>query len=211
MSKPRLSPLAFPMISMPDDDQLAVQEFQDSIERELALSEPSHDHQAKSPPAVAAYEEPDYADYEPDASYADGEAGEGIAPAGHAEAVAPRYEERPAVAAPSLSLEDELETLLAGSAQPVVQRSANASWGYGSQTQVAGRTEPAPSISRTTSLSAAIRCAGTEVTPGCRGARNQQLMKLTEEQVQDSAHEDFDTEELMAAFDDFDVSADSDE
>ncbi len=59
-----------------DDDHLAVQEFQDSIEREMALSEPSSDHQAIAA-AVAAYEEPDYADYEPDTSYADGEAGEG--------------------------------------------------------------------------------------------------------------------------------------
>ena len=191
-----------------DDDHLAVQEFQDSIEREMALSEPSSDHQAIAA-AVAAYEEPDYADYEPDASYADGEAGEGTAPVANAEPVAPQYEERPGVAAPSLSLEDELETLLSGSAQPVVQRSANASWGYGSQTQVAGRTEPAPLISRTTSYQPPA--APEPEIPQAAEVHEPITYDATEDQVQDSEHEDFDTEELMAAFDDFEVSADSDE
>ncbi|RCW86491.1 SPOR domain-containing protein [Phyllobacterium bourgognense] len=188
------------------DDQLAAQDFQESIERELA-AEPSYEFHEAPVESVAAYEEPDYADYEPDPVYVDSEAGEGAgAPI---EQAVPHYEERPAVAAPSLSLEDELETLLAGSAQPVVQRSANASWGYGSQTQVPGRTEIAPSISRSTSYQQPSHAPESvtqvpEPEPVAYAAAE-------EEQVQDAAIEDFDTDELMAAFDDFDVTSDQDE
>ncbi|ATU91498.1 SPOR domain-containing protein [Phyllobacterium zundukense] len=192
-----------------EDDHFAVEDFEASIERGLTGIEPSDVHQATAAPA-AAYEEPDYADYEPDTSYADGEAGEGIAPvAAAAEPVASHYEARPAVAAPSLSLEDELETLLAGSAQPVVQRSVNASWGYGSQTQVAGRTEPAPSISRTTSYQppAAPEPEAYQAAPVPEPA----VYEATDDQIQESEHDDFDAEELMAAFDDFEVTADHEE
>lgn len=194
-----------------DDDRFAVQEFQDSIERELGMSEPS-----VIAAAVAAYEEPDYADYEPDTSYADGETGEGVTPQTSVEAVASPYEEGAAVAAPPVSLEDELETLLAGSAQPVVHRSANASWGYGSQAQVAGRTEPAPVISRMTSYQtpAAPEPDLEQVQPAAEAEISQAapvqepvIYDATEEQAQHSEHEDFDAEELMAAFDDFDVHA----
>ena len=185
-----------------DDDQLAAQDFQESIERELAAEQP-HEPQAAATEAMAAYEEPDYADYEPDPVYADSEAGEGAdVPV---EAAAPHYEERPVVAAPAVSLEDELENLLAGSAQPVSQRSANASWGYGSQTQVPGRTEIAPSISRTTAYQQPsptpeqVSYQAPEPEPAAHEAANE---------VQDSADEDFDTDELIAAFDDFDVTAD---
>ena len=142
------------------DDQLAAQDFQESIERELA-AEPPHAHEAATE-SIAAYEEPDYADYEPDPVYVDSEAGEGVGVA------ISHYEERPVLASPSLSLEDELETLLAGSAQPAVQRSANASWGYGSQTQVPGRTEIAPSISRTTSYQQPSHVIGNSRPRGSR-------------------------------------------
>ncbi|CAN7436467.1 SPOR domain-containing protein [Phyllobacterium sp. LjRoot231] len=191
-----------------DDDQLAAQDFQDSIERELA-AEPPHAHREAATQSVAAYEEPDYADYEPDPVYADSEAGEGAdAPV---EAAAPHYGERPVIAAPSVSLEDELETLLAGSAQPVSQRSVNASWGYGSQTQVPGRTEIAPSISRTTAYQQPsnapepVNYQAPEPEPAVYEA------EAANEQVQDSAEDDFDTDELIAAFDDFEVTTDEEE
>jgi hypothetical protein len=186
-----------------DDDQLAAQDFQESIERELAAA-PSYESHEATTEYTAAYEEPDYADYEPDPVYVDSEAGEG------AGAPAAVYEERPVVAAPSLSLEDELETLLAGSAQPAVQRSANASWGYGSQTQVPGRTEIAPSISRMTSYQQPSH-APESVVQEVPEPEPVAYEAAEEEQVQDSAIEDFDTDELMAAFDDFDVTADQDE
>ncbi|MBZ9601949.1 SPOR domain-containing protein [Phyllobacterium chamaecytisi] len=184
------------------DDHLAAQDFQESIERELA-AEPPHAHEAAAE-SVAAYEEPDYADYEPDPVYVDSEAGEGVGVA------ISHYEERPVLATPSLSLEDELETLLAGSAQPAVQRSANASWGYGSQTQVPGRTEIAPSISRTTSYQQPSHASET-VTHQVPEPEPVAYEAAEEEQVQDSEIEDFDTDELMAALDDFDVTADQDE
>ncbi|MBB3147578.1 hypothetical protein FHS21_004002 [Phyllobacterium trifolii] len=184
------------------DDHLAAQDFQESIERELA-AEPPHAHEAATE-SIAAYEEPDYADYEPDPVYVDSEAGEGVGVA------ISHYEERPVLAAPSLSLEDELETLLAGSAQPTVQRSANASWGYGSQTQVPGRTEIAPSISRTTSYQQPSHVSET-VVHEIPEPEPVAYEAAEEEQVQDSEIEDFDTDELMAALDDFDVTADQDE
>jgi SPOR domain len=185
-----------------EDDQFAAQDFQESIERELAASEPSYDHQEAPAEPAATYEEPDYADYEPGVSYTDNEAGEGVA-------AAAQYEERPAVAAPSPSLEDELQTLLAGSAQPVVQRSANASWGYGSQTQVVGRTEPAPTISRTTSYQQPAPQPSHAPEPAAYHAPVQEAAayEATEEQAQD----DFDTDELIAAFDDFEVPSEIEE
>ncbi len=189
-----------------EEDQLAVQDFQESIERELAAGEPAHDRHSAAAEPIAAYEEPDYADYEPDAAYADGEAGEGIdAPA---MAAAP-YGERPVVAGPSLSLEDELETLLASSAQPVIQRSANASWGYGSQTHVPGRTEPAPTISRTMSYQQPVAQPTPE--PVSYHVPEPSRYEATDEQAQDTVEDDFDADELMAAFDDFEVSPDADE
>ncbi|PSH66248.1 MULTISPECIES: SPOR domain-containing protein [Phyllobacterium] len=184
--------------SQPADDHFAVQDFQESIERELSASEPSNAPEEVATQPAFAYEEPDYADYEPDASYTDREVGEGIdAP------IAAQHEAHPVAAAPSLSLEDELETLLAGSAQPVVQRSANATWGYGSQTQVAGRTEPAPSISRTTSYQEPASQPSFTQEPA--------VYEATDEQIQDASDEDFDTDELMAAFDDFDVPSEIEE
>jgi hypothetical protein len=187
-----------------EDDHLAVQDFQESIERELSASEPSYAHEEVAAEPVSAYEEPDYADYEPDASYTDREAGEGIdAP------IAAHHDDRPVVAAPSFSLEDELETLLAGSAQPVAQRSANASWGYGSQAQVAGRTEPAPSISRMTPYQQPAPQPSYTQEPAA--SQEPAVYEATDEQIQDSSGDDFDTDELMAAFDDFDVPSEIEE
>jgi SPOR domain len=185
-----------------DDDQSVVQDFQESIERELMASEPSYDRQDAPAEPVAAYEEPDYADYEPDVSYADNVAGEGAA-------AAAQREERPAAAAPSLSLEDELETLLAGSAQPVVQRSANASWGYGSQTHAIGRTDPEPSISRATSYHQPASQPSYVPEPDSYQAPMQEpaAFEATDEQAQD----DFDADELTVAFDDFEVPSEVEE
>ncbi|WP_172982662.1 SPOR domain-containing protein [Phyllobacterium sp. SYP-B3895] len=186
-----------------DDDRHAVDDFQEAIERELA-SDPNYGrHEAASGP-LTAYAEPDYADYEPDLSYADNEAGEG----------------RSVVDAPSMSLEDELENLLAGSPQPVVQRSATASWGYGSQAQMTGRAEhPAPSIARAMSYQqpAAHQPAPEPAVyrapePVAYNAPEptQQSYEATDEQPQ-TADDEFDSEALMAAFDDFDVSAEAEE
>jgi hypothetical protein len=185
------------------DDDFAARDFQESIERELPANGLHVDTERVSSVPLAAYEEPDYADYEPDPIYSDSEVGEG-APV---ESVAAPYEERAVVAAPSLSLEDELENLLAGAAQPAVQRSAHASWGYGSQTQVPGRTEIAPTISRTTPYQQVAPQAVVDQVPEPEPV----AYDIAGEQVLDSADEDFDTDELMTAFDDFDVAADQDE
>ncbi len=130
-------------------------EFQESIERELSASQPEQPYNIPAQP-VAAYEEPDYADYEPEAAYADSETGEGVN--AYVEPSAPV-----APVAPAISLEDELETLLAGAARPALQRSANASWGYGSRSNIVGRTEPAPVISRVTAYQQPV--AAPEPTP----------------------------------------------
>lgn len=196
-----------------EDDHFAVQDFQESIERDLSASEAAPIQQDMAPVApVAAYEEPDYADYEPDTSYTDSEAGEGSAPAAvAAEPAIAQFNMQRAATAPSFSLEDELETLLAGSAQPVVQRSANASWGYGSQAQVPGRTEPAPLISRTNFQQPAAQPAPAPEQVSYQPPHQEPAtFEATDEQAQDSSN-DFDTDELMAAFDDFDVSADGQE
>lgn len=209
-----------PVHSHAEPDQFAHFDIQDAVEREL-MSNADYAHAAVEP--VAIYEEPDYADYEPDAVYADGETGEGRD--GH-EPVSfvpePAQPERAVVAAPSLSLEDELETLLAGAAKPVVQRSANASWGYGSQAPVIGRTEAAPIISRATSYAPSVTQPVAEAKPAYapEPAAYQAAPVLAsaayapvpvhEEAAaaQGDPLEDFDTEELMAAFDDFEVPLD---
>ncbi|EJN05916.1 SPOR domain-containing protein, partial [Phyllobacterium sp. YR531] len=139
-----------------------------------------------------------------------------------------------AQAAPAISLEDELETLLAGSARPVVQRSANASWGYGSRSNVVGRTEPAPVISRATAYQHPV--AEPEPAPVAYEApatvayqqpvaqepapvayavpevSYEPQTSYVEEQELDIEIEDaFDDEELMAALDDFEVPMDVEE
>ncbi|MEK1889651.1 MAG: SPOR domain-containing protein [Phyllobacterium sp.] len=183
-----------------EDDRHAVEDFQDAIERELA-SDPNYGHHEAAPIPSSSYAEPDYADYEPGLSYADNEAGEG----------------RSVVDAPSISLEDELENLLAGSPQPVVQRSVNASWGYGSQAQMAGRADhPAPSIARAMSYQQPVAQPAPEHTdydapePVDYGAPEptSQSYEATDEQLH-TAEDEFDSDALMAAFDDFDVSAET--
>ncbi|MGN8021883.1 SPOR domain-containing protein [Phyllobacterium sp. 22229] len=216
-----------PAHSHAETDQFAHFDLQDAVERELMSNEDhAHSHAAAEPvrqvvsEPVAIYEEPDYADYEPEAVYADGEAGEGQEPVHFSpEPVQP---ERTVVAAPSLSLEDELETLLAGSAKPVVQRSANASWGYGSQAPVIGRTEAAPIISRATSYAPSVAQPVAEAKPAyapepaayqaapvpASPAYEPAPVHESTAAVQGDPLEDFDTEELMAAFDDFEVPLD---
>ncbi|UGX87179.1 SPOR domain-containing protein [Phyllobacterium meliloti] len=216
-------------------DPFANFDLQDAVERELMSDEePSHSHHVAEPvrqvisEPVAIYEEPDYADYEPEAAYVDSEAGEGAdahepvsftpepTPAPSVEPAALYAEERPVVAAPSLSLEDELETLLAGSAKPVTQRSGNASWGYGSQAPVVGRTEAAPIISRATSYTAPVAQPAPVAAPAYVPEPAAYQAPIADEpvQVQESAPvqddplDDFDTEELMAAFDNFEVPVD---
>ncbi|MBA8880793.1 SPOR domain-containing protein [Phyllobacterium myrsinacearum] len=221
-------------------DPFADFDLQDAVERELMSNEePSHSHpvaepvrQVVSEPA-AIYEEADYADYEAETAYVDSEAGEGVdtsEPVSFTpEPPAPRTEpaalyteehvqpERAIVAAPSLSLEDELETLLAGSAKPVIQRSGNASWGYGSQAPVAGRTEAAPVISRATAyVPPAAQPAPVAAPPAYvpepvayqAPAAYEPVQVQETAPVQDDPLDDFDTEELMAAFDDFEVPMD---
>ncbi|QND53179.1 hypothetical protein HB779_15695 [Phyllobacterium sp. 628] len=231
-----------------EQDPFANFDLQDAVERELMSNEePSHSHPAAEPARevisepIAIYEEPDYADYEPETAYVDGEAGEGFmasepVAAAPEPVAAPRVEpaalyseenvqpERAIVAAPSLSLEDELETLLAGSAAPVVQRSANASWGYGSQAPVVGRTEPAPIISRATSYQqpvtqpayvpqpAAYQPAQIETQVIPEPVQVQEAVQAPEiSQAQSEPLDDFDAEELMAAFDDFEVPLDEED
>lgn len=63
-----------PVHSHAEPDRFAHFDIQDAVEREL-MSNADYAHAAAEP--VAIYEEPDYADYEPDAVYADGETGEG--------------------------------------------------------------------------------------------------------------------------------------
>ena len=184
-----------------EDDRLAVEDFQQAIERELA-SDQAYGHDEQVGNQAAAYAEPDYADYEPHASYEDSEAGEG-APTAHAQ--------RTVVEAPTLSLEDELENLLSGAAQPVAaQRTTNASWGYGSQAHIAGRPDPAPSITRTMAYQQPVAQPAPEpaVQPAPEAAPVS--YEATDEDLQ-QAEDDFDSDELMAAFDDFDVSAESEE
>jgi hypothetical protein len=211
--------------SLQDEDEgFAARDFQESIERELSASQsgqPSHD----IPAQPAAYEEPDYADYEPETAYADNEAGEGAesfaqVPPAPAEPVAPAA----AAASPSISLEDELETLLAGSARPVVQLSPNASWGYGSRSNVAGRPEPAPVISRTTAYqqpeTAAVAGPAPESYPTAASAAYQQpevayhapetvhepeALQSEQENADAEIENAFNDEELIAALDDFEV------
>lgn len=206
-----------------DDEQAAVQDFQESIERELSATQPAQPYDVAAHP-VAAYEEPDYADYEPETAYADSEAGEGGDT--YAQATA-RVEEQPvaAAAASSVSLEDELQTLLAGSAQPVIQRSANASWGYGSRSNVAGRTEPAPVISRANAYQQPAAETAVASDPVAYQQPAQAMVPEPEpvlEQAPESAHalpasdqdlleDNFDTEELMAAFDDFELPTEAEE
>lgn len=211
------------------NDEPDASEFQESIERELSAMQPEQPYDIPAQP-VAAYEEPDYADYEPETAYADNEAGEGVISNTGVEAPA-----APVAAAPAISLEDELETLLAGSARPVVQRSANASWGYGSRSNVAGRTEAAPIISRATAYQqpeAAPAPAPVAYAPASPAAAYEPPVEeiaapvayaapepsyepqvsYAEQENSDTEIEDaFDDQELMAALDDFEVPMDAEE
>ncbi|MEP7455680.1 SPOR domain-containing protein [Phyllobacterium sp. SB3] len=213
------------------DEDTAARDFQESIERELSASQPEQPYDVPAQP-VAAYEEPDYADYEPEAVYADSEAGEGVD--SYAQAPAPVEPAAPVAAAPAMSLEDELETLLAGSARPVIQRSANASWGYGSRSNVAGRTEPAPVISRATAYqqpAAAPEPVQAAYEAPAPVAYQQPAVEVPEpvsyaapevsqepqapyaepEDLDIEIEDAFDDQELIAALDDFEMPLDADE
>ncbi|MCX8280807.1 SPOR domain-containing protein [Phyllobacterium sp. 0TCS1.6C] len=185
----------------------AVSSLQQSLQREFSP--------VQATPPVTAYAEPDYADYEPEDTFPDAEAGEG--PEASAQQAGASGE-------PSLSLEDELENLLAGAApqveptpQPQVTRSANASWGYGSRSNVAGRPEPAPIIARSASQQPAQPAAAEAPVayqpPPAQLAYSEQP---AEEKHQSTAYaapsaepaevDAFDADELAAAFDNFDFS-----
>lgn len=212
------------------EEETAARDFQESIERELSANQPEQPYDVPAQP-VAAYEEPDYADYEPEAAYADSEAGEGVDT--YAQAPAPVEAAAPVAAAPAMSLEDELETLLAGSARPVIQRSANASWGYGSRSNV-GRTEPAPVISRATAYqqpAAApepVQAAYEEPAPVAyqqpavevpepvayvapEVTQEAQAPYVEPEDIDIQIEDAFDDQELIAALDDFEVPMDAEE
>lgn len=212
-----------------NDGESDASEFQESIERELSAMQPEQPYGVPEQP-VAAYEEPDYADYEPETAYTDNEAGEGAVSNPHVPTPA-----APVVTAPAISLEDELETLLAGSARPVVQRSANASWGYGSRSNVAGRPEAAPIISRATAYQqpetapepapiayaqatapaayeqpvdeAVAPVAYTAPEPSYEPQTNYVEHENTDVEIEDA----FDDQELIAALDDFEVQMAADD
>ncbi|EJN01604.1 hypothetical protein PMI41_03317, partial [Phyllobacterium sp. YR531] len=88
-----------------EDDDAAARDFQESIERELSASQPEQPYDVPTAP-VAAYEEPDYADYEPEATYADSEAGEGVDAYAQAPVAAEPAAPVAGQAAPAISLED---------------------------------------------------------------------------------------------------------
>ncbi|MHC1548890.1 SPOR domain-containing protein [Phyllobacterium sp. K27] len=197
-------------------------------ERGLAATQPEQPYDVPAQP-VAAYEEPDYADYEPETAYADSEAGEGIV--SNTQFPTPAA---PVATAPAISLEDELETLLAGSARPVIQRSANASWGYGSRSNVAGRTEAAPIISRATAYQQpeaapvpapvayaqtapvaheqpAVETAAPVAYAAPSPSYEQQAPYVEQENTDIEIEDAFDDQELIAALDDFEVPMDADD